>query len=240
MENIPAFRAAVEGAEAEARIATQVELRKKNPAAWLGRSGNAGVPVLRPQMRGEKAHQLNLRQQRFCLEYVKDGNGTQAAIRAGYADKGAEVQAHHLLRNPKVLERIRTERDRLDGALNLSVERVLREYMRIAFLDPAQLYDAVGNLLPIKEMPADARRALSGIEVEEVYDFERGSKTQVATLRKVRFATKQGALDALAKHLGILKDRVEHSGPGGGPIPITALREEIFRLMGDGEAEEKK
>ena len=27
---------------------------------------------------------LNARQELFCLEYIKDGNATQAAIRAGY------------------------------------------------------------------------------------------------------------------------------------------------------------
>jgi hypothetical protein len=46
MEQIPAFRAAIEMAEGEARIATQVELRKKQPAAWLGRSGGGETPNL--------------------------------------------------------------------------------------------------------------------------------------------------------------------------------------------------
>jgi hypothetical protein len=65
-------------------------------------------------------------------------------------------------------------------------------------------------------------------------------QTQVGTLHQVRFTSKIAALDALAKHLGILKDRVEHSGPDGGPISITTLRAEIFRMMGEGEAGEAK
>ncbi len=32
-------------------------------------------------------------------------------------------------------------------------EAVLREYAAFAYLDPAQFYDADGNLLPIHEMP---------------------------------------------------------------------------------------
>jgi phage terminase small subunit len=140
--------------------------------------------------KAKRAGSLNVRQARFVLEYLKDGNGTQAAIRAGYVEHSAYVHASYLLKLPKVRDKISVARDEMDRELNLSVERVLREYARIAFLDPADLFDAAGQLLPLKEMPADARRALSGIEVEEMFDFERGSKTQVGTLRKVRFASK--------------------------------------------------
>jgi phage terminase small subunit len=45
---------------------------------------------------------LTPRQAAFVREYVKDNNGKQAAIRAGYSEKGAEVQASELLRIPKV------------------------------------------------------------------------------------------------------------------------------------------
>lgn len=42
------------------------------------------------------------RQRRFVEEYLKDRNGTQAAIRAGYGRAGASVQAVRLLRNARV------------------------------------------------------------------------------------------------------------------------------------------
>ena len=44
------------------------------------------------------------KQRLFALEWSKDCNATQAAIRAGYSAKGAEVQGHKLLTNAKVLE----------------------------------------------------------------------------------------------------------------------------------------
>ena len=40
-----------------------------------------------------KRHELSLKQRRFIAEYLKDGNGTQAAIRAGYAPKNARITA---------------------------------------------------------------------------------------------------------------------------------------------------
>ncbi len=45
---------------------------------------------------------LNDKQLRFVVEYLTDSNGKQAAIRAGYSPKTAEVQASRLLRNAKV------------------------------------------------------------------------------------------------------------------------------------------
>lgn len=45
---------------------------------------------------------LNDKQFRFVMEYLIDSNGKQAAIRAGYSPKTAEVQASRLLSNAKV------------------------------------------------------------------------------------------------------------------------------------------
>lgn len=45
---------------------------------------------------------LNDKQLRFVMEYLTDSNGKQAAIRAGYSPKTAEVQASRLLSIAKV------------------------------------------------------------------------------------------------------------------------------------------
>ncbi len=45
---------------------------------------------------------LTAKQERFVAEYLVDLNATQAAIRAGYAKKGAAVEGSRLLVNPKV------------------------------------------------------------------------------------------------------------------------------------------
>jgi len=41
--------------------------------------------------------ELNPKQLKFCREYVKDYNGTQAAIRAGYSKRTAQEQSSQLL-----------------------------------------------------------------------------------------------------------------------------------------------
>jgi len=93
--------------------------------------------------------------------------------------------------------------------VEVTIERVLKEYARIAFADIAQAYDDSGNLLAIPHMPEDIRRALTGIEISELF----GDGKAIGRLKKVRFAQKVAALDSLAKHLGIFPER-GNSGTG--------------------------
>lgn len=79
---------------------------------------------------------LNPRQQRFVLEYVADGNATQAAIRSGYSLKTAESQASRLLRNVGIAEEIERRSnkiaERATRKLELSKEWVLDRLMKAA------------------------------------------------------------------------------------------------------------
>ena len=49
---------------------------------------------------------LNPKQEMFCLEYVVDSNGTQAAIRAGYSERTARTQAAQLLAKRNIQARV--------------------------------------------------------------------------------------------------------------------------------------
>ena len=49
---------------------------------------------------------LNIKQRRFCEEYLKDCNGSAAAIRAGYAESNSRSTANNLLARPDVREYI--------------------------------------------------------------------------------------------------------------------------------------
>ena len=106
--------------------------------------------------------------------------------------------------------------------MDLDEERTLREVAVIAFNDPAAFFDADGNLLPITEMPEEARRALAGIEVEQLFDFIPGEgKTAKGTVTKLRIRDKMPALLAIMKKLGILTERVDD-----GNINVTNASEE--------------
>ena len=53
---------------------------------------------------------MNERQRKFVAEYLQHGNGKESAIRAGYSENGAAVQATRLLKNAKVCAAIEAER----------------------------------------------------------------------------------------------------------------------------------
>lgn len=82
---------------------------------------------------------LNARQHAFVIEFPKDFNGTQAAIRAGYDPESASTQAFRLLANEEVYAAIEERKKDLAAAAGLSVEWVLRQWKEIAEADPAEL-----------------------------------------------------------------------------------------------------
>ena len=67
------------------------------------------------------------RQRDFVLEYLKDRNGRQAAIRAGYSKASASAQAGVLLKTPWVAKQIEREMERRADKLRIQAQDVLRE-----------------------------------------------------------------------------------------------------------------
>lgn len=82
---------------------------------------------------------LTAKQRRFCIEYPVDSNGTQAAIRAGYAEGSAQQTASDLLLNPLIKAAIAEREAELAAAAGLTVEAVLRDWLDIANADPNEL-----------------------------------------------------------------------------------------------------
>jgi len=70
---------------------------------------------------------LNPRQDQFVDEYLLDGNGTQAAIKAGYSSDTAAQQASRLLRNVKVQQAIAARQRQLAEKRQWDRERVVAE-----------------------------------------------------------------------------------------------------------------
>ncbi len=53
--------------------------------------------------------------------------------------------------------------------LHVKQDHVVQELLRIALADPADAFDENGALLPLGKMPEDLRRAISGMDVEEIF-----------------------------------------------------------------------
>ena len=89
-------------------------------------------------------------------------------------------------------------------------DRALREAAYLAHSDITQLCDDGGRLKPMTEWPAEMKSAASGIEtVRRNIDAVHGQTDQVI---KVKAWDKLRALEMLFKHMGLLTERLEHSG----------------------------
>jgi phage terminase small subunit len=73
---------------------------------------------------------MNAKRQRFVEEYLKDMNGTQAAIRAGYSPRTAGEQAFELLKKPEVQEALQVAREEQSRRIKIDADWVIRKLVK--------------------------------------------------------------------------------------------------------------
>ena len=168
---------------------------------------------------------LRAKQEAFCREYLIDLNGKQAAIRAGYSPKTAEVQASRLLSNAKVQAYSKTLMDARTERTQIDADWILKRLAQDATADVADLYDESGSLKSVHDWPIAWRTGLvAGIDTAQERDGQDAEgNPQFVTVRKVRLADRTKLLELIGKHIdvGAFKDRIEHSGKIGLESLIT-------------------
>ena len=82
------------------------------------------------------------KQERFVQEYLIDLNATQAAIRAGYSEKTAEIIGFENLRKPNIAKLIEQSRSNLAKEAQIDAVQVLKQYQDIATCDPNEIVQA--------------------------------------------------------------------------------------------------
>ena len=112
---------------------------------------------------------LNPKQKDFCCEYLIDLNGKQAAIRAGYSQKTAEVQASRLLSLAKVKAYLKTVMDKRSKRTEITQDYVLNTIVatveRCQQADPVMERNQDGDMQPTGEYKFDATNVLKGSEL---------------------------------------------------------------------------
>lgn len=89
---------------------------------------------------------LTPKQAAFVHEYLVDLNATQAAIRAGYAEKAAYKTGAENLRKPQIQKAIQEARDAREKRSMITVEWVLAQIASIAQDEEAQQRDRLKAL----------------------------------------------------------------------------------------------
>jgi phage terminase small subunit len=168
-----------------------------------------------------KESKLTPKQARFVAEYLIDLNATQAAIRAGYSAKTAEVIGHQNLRKLQIAAAIAEAQQKRAERTGITQERVLAETELLAFSDVTHYeLDDLGNLVLAEGAPTGAMRAVQSIKRKV---FTRGSGDDTVTTREVEFRMwdKPGPLKLAGQHVGLFTEKHEHTGKNGKPIEVV-------------------
>lgn len=172
---------------------------------------------------------LTPRQQRFITEYLIDLNAVKAAVRAGYSEKMAEHMGYQNLKKPEIYCAIRAAlSEEKQKPAEITKDNVLREYARIAFFDPRKLFHPDGTPKPIEALDDDTAAALIGIDVREEYEGAGEERVFAGYTKKYKLANKMGALNSLAKHMGLFdaKKAGEEKQNAGGVILMPEVAED--------------
>jgi phage terminase small subunit len=147
------------------------------------------------------------KQERFVAEYLIDLNATQAAIRAGYAAKDADVTGPRLLGTAGISAAVAKKQAAHLAKLEIRAEDVLRELAYLGMQRADDFFDDDGNLLPVKDMPERAKAALADHDlVTGNLDAGDGQRDKIVKIRKW---SKTEALRDLAKHFRLLDEHVD-------------------------------
>jgi len=162
----------------------------------------------------------DVKNERFIQGLARGLDAGPAWEAAGYKAKGkaAAAAGRRARKRPKLRARLTELMAPAVKAVELSVERVLRELTRLAFYDMTAVLDIKDGKITMRDpalLPEDLRRAIVGIKPVQV-----GEQLQY----ECKFADKQRALESLARHLQMFKDMV--------------IVENVFRIVNEMDDDE--
>jgi len=164
---------------------------------------------------------LTPKQERFVREYLVDLNTTQAAIRTGYSKKTAYSIGQENLKKPEVAAEIKKAQKALAKKAKVTAESVIAEMGRIAFANMQDYLDVSDPTKPKVDL-SRLTPAQASVIAEATVD-KQGFNQRV----KIKLHDKLSALTQLGMHLGLFKDRHEHTGADGEPIQRTVIVEVV-------------
>lgn len=153
---------------------------------------------------------LTPKQETFVAEYLIDLNATQAAIRAGYSARTARKIGQENLTKPDIQKAIQEAMDARSKRTEITADRVLEEYAKIGFAD---IKDYLSFRTERAVVDYEDEKPVFGyqdiIELKPSDDIDGAAIAEVKHTRDgiaFKLHDKKGALDSMARHLGMFKD----------------------------------
>ncbi len=169
---------------------------------------------------------LTPKQEMFCLEYLIYLNATQAAIRAGYSVRTAKEIGYELLTKPHIDARVQELALIREQKSTKTGEDVIKELENVGFSRIGDVIEwnesGIAFIKNSGELSDEAMAAIESVQVTEEVTHVTASKaegdedrkvlSQANIKSKVKLHNKMSALNLLAKHHGLVSDKVDVSG----------------------------
>jgi phage terminase small subunit len=168
---------------------------------------------------------LTAREERYAEEFLVCRNKTVAARRAGFSDRSSAQIGWEIHNKPHVKAYIRKRTEEVLKRLDIQQEDIIRGLLHVADLDPADMFDTNGNMLAIRDLPPEVRRAIAGFDITKttVRNEETGEEetTQIA---RIRFNDRMKGLEGLGRTIAMFTDNQAIGGMvGGHPMTINFI-----------------
>lgn len=150
--------------------------------------------------------ELNERQKEFCRHYIYNWNGTEAAIKAGYARDSASVHASRLLGNDNIKKYIKHIQDNLEEVAGVSRLMILQEHMKLAMSSIAHLHKTWIVREEFEDLSEAQKACIQQIETQTrnvpVWNDEGEMEQVQVDYVKIKLYDKQKSLDSINRMLG--------------------------------------
>lgn len=177
----------------------------------------AKAPRDHESLRGAK---LTLKQERFCQAYVANGGSATDAYRTafgaeGYTTKSLNEAGSRLSNTAKIASRIETLANEALAASQVTVDRIVAEYAKLAFsnMDDFTRINADGLAeVDFSNLTRDQKAAMQEIRVDRVrtIDGDEGQPNGYVERVTFKLADKKSALADLGKFMEMFKERHVH------------------------------
>ena len=161
---------------------------------------------------------LTHQQKLFCIEYLKDLNQVQAAIRAGYSARSAQNTAWRVFALEQVQEYLQPLLQTTIDETLAEAKDVLKELSSIAMSNIATFYKRDGKKWVLKEL-------------DELTTAQQRCISEIEPGKYIKLYSKDSALDKLAKHYKLYTD-LEAGTANFNLMPVLRIsgKEVIFEV----------
>lgn len=175
----------------------------------------------------KKVKKFTEKQKKFCLEYLRDFNGTAAAIRAGYSANSAYSIAEENLKKPEIKAYINELKNKRNQRAEIDIDKVLNYIIEVTLrcMQKRPVLDKQGRPVMVQTP--------NGL-VGGVYQFD-----PVGAMRGLELLSKHVGLgnkeiqDQVQQTLNIVVSNFTKDDPRyNNYFPVTPETEHIAELMG--------